>query len=426
LTNAPNALHPADGFPRDAPAGTPGSGPGQAFGFRRFARPLAGLVTIAVACLVILLAAGLFNGAFREAVPVTVVSARAGLVMNPDAKVEMHGVQVGRVASIESRPEGMAAIQLAIDPGQVHLIPENVGVDISSTTVFGAKYVRLIAPEIPARATIRRGQVIQGEHVTVEVNTVFERLSSVLSAIEPEKLNQTLTAIGSGFNGRGHKIGDTIHDLDATLSELDPSLSNLSRDIDALPEVLNAYADAAPDLLTTVNNASSLSRAIVQRQHDLDALLVSVIALGDVGNDVIGANRRSLADVLKLFNPITGLTNEYHQALYCLLAGAVRLAEIPPLRLPGAEVLAGFEWGADPYRYPSDLPKVAATGGPRCVGLPDLPFETRPPYVVADVGTNQFKYGNQGIVLNFAGLKEMLFGHIDGPPRNSAQIGMPG
>ena len=59
---------------------------------------------------------GLFQGSFTETTPVTVISQRAGLVMNPDAKVKMRGVQVGKVASIESRPDGQAVLHLAMYP----------------------------------------------------------------------------------------------------------------------------------------------------------------------------------------------------------------------------------------------------------------------------------------------------------------------
>ena len=38
----------------------------------------------------------------------------------------------------------------------------------------------------------------------------------------------------------------------------------------------------------------------------------------------------------------------------------------------------------------------------------------------------RMRYGNQGILLDSDGLKNWLFGPIDGPPRNTAQIGMPG
>ena len=104
-------------------------------------RALVGLATVAVIAGIVAVAVGLFRGSFTEAVPVTVVSRRAGLVMNPDAKVKMRGVQVGKVASIESRPNGQAALHLAMDPSQLGLIPANVLVDITSTTVFGAKFV---------------------------------------------------------------------------------------------------------------------------------------------------------------------------------------------------------------------------------------------------------------------------------------------
>ena len=69
-------------------------------------------------------------------------------------------------------------------------------------------------------------------------------------------------------------------------------------------------------------------------------------------------------------------------------------------------VLAGFLWGQERYRYPMDLPKAGATGGPQCTGLPNLPFEGVPPYVVADTGTNPWRRTYPGIVLNSDGLED--------------------
>ena len=69
-------------------------------------RPLAGLGLVVALALIVALAVGLFRGSFTETVPVTVISDRAGLVMNPDAKVKMRGVQVGKVTSIEQRADG--------------------------------------------------------------------------------------------------------------------------------------------------------------------------------------------------------------------------------------------------------------------------------------------------------------------------------
>ncbi|KUI25126.1 MCE-family protein [Mycobacterium sp. IS-1742] len=390
------------------------------------ARNVAGTLTVVAIAAIVALAVGLFNGTFTRSATVTVVSDRVGLVMSPDAKVKLHGAQVGRVAAIEALPDGRAAIRLAMDPSQLGIIPSNVLVDIGSTTVFGSKAVELVPPADPSPEPLRAGQVLDAGHVTVEINTVFEQLVAVLAKVEPARLNETLGALSQGLAGRGEKFGRTLADLDTLLADLDPSMDNLSRDIAVAPQVLDAYADAAADLLTTADNVSRISDTLVEKRNDLDALLVSAIGLADVGNDVVATNRGALTDVMRLLVPTTDLTNQYHTALNCGLAGMLPLAMAPPPPVPGVLLLDSFVLGTERYRYPQNLPKVAARGGPQCVGLPDVGYETRAPYVVSDIDANPAQYGNQGILLNSEGLKQMLFGPLDGPPRNTSQIGQPG
>ncbi len=399
---------------------------GRRFGTQGYVWPLAGLGTVVAIVAIIALAVVLFRGGFTKPVPVTVISDRAGLVMNPDAKVKMRGVQVGQVSSIEERPDGTAALHLAMDKSQLHLIPSNVGVDIASSTVFGSKFVELIPPADPSPEKLHEGQVIQGQHVTVEINTVFQQLVAVLSKIDPAKLNETLGAISSAFSGRGEQIGQTLTDAQALLAKLEPSLPNLSRDIELTAPVANAYGDAAPDLLRTVDNSIRISDSIVDEQENLDAFLVSAIGLADIGNDVVGSNRPALSNVLRLLVPTTDLLNEYAPAINCTLEGMEFVMHQPPLPDPGVLVNVAFTLGIERYRNPSNLPKVAAKGGPECMGLPYIGFGNRSKYLVTDTDANPWQYGNQGILLNSDGLKQLLFGPLDGPPRNTAQIGQPG
>jgi phospholipid/cholesterol/gamma-HCH transport system substrate-binding protein len=407
-------------------AATPVAGsPGRHFGVSSYARPLAGLATIVVILFIFAVAVGLFRGDFTDTVPVTVVSPRAGLVMNPDAAVKMRGVEVGKVASIDVRPNGEAVLHLAMQPSQMPLIPHNVLVDIASTTVFGAKFVELLPPDKP-EGQLQPKQVLDGEHVTVEVNTVFQELTSVLSTIDPAKLNETLGALASSVNGRGHKIGQMLSDLDHFLATLDPSLPALSHDLSVLPVVSNAYADYSSDLVATVKNTVKISQSIVDEQRNLDAFLISSIGLADMGNDVVGGNRQALTNVLHLLVPTTDLLNEYHEALWCGISGSLVNLHSPPLPEPTIKVLVYIGFGAERYRYPVNLPKVAATGGPQCQDLPVVPFDVAPPFVVADVGANPMEYGNPQLLWNSDALKQLLYGPIAGPPRNVFQIGQPG
>jgi phospholipid/cholesterol/gamma-HCH transport system substrate-binding protein len=89
-------------------------------------------------------------------------------------------------------------------------------------------------------------------------------------------------------------------------------------------------------------------------------------------------------------------------------------------------VNAGFTFSAERYRFPTHLPRVAATGGPQCLDLPKVPLGKFEPFVVADTGANPAEYGNPQLLINSDLLKQLLYGPIAGPPRNSAQIGEPG
>ena len=389
-------------------------------------RALTGLATVAVIAAIVAVAVGLFQGSFTESVPVTVLSPRAGLVMNVDAKVKMRGVQVGKVDSIESRPNGQAVLHLAMYPSEMHLIPSNVLVDITAPTVFGAKFVELLPPAEPSARSLHAGQVLDSQHVTVEINTVFKQLTSVLGTLDPAKLNETLGAVSQALSGRGEKIGQAFSDLDSVLVKFNPSLPALSRDIALSAPVFKAYGDASADLVRTVDNSVKISQSIVDEQHNLDALLVSAIGLADIGQDVLGANRKGLTDVLHLLAPTTDLLNEYAPALTCTFQGMVQMGKGPPLSEPSINIMASLTWGAERYRYPQNLPKVAATGGPHCMGLPKLPFNSKAKLLVADTGANPVQYGNPQVLLNFDGLKQLLYGPIDGPPRNPAQVGQQG
>jgi phospholipid/cholesterol/gamma-HCH transport system substrate-binding protein len=389
-------------------------------------RALTGLVTVAVIAAIVAVAVGLFQGSFTESVPVTVLASRAGLVMNTDAKVKMRGVQVGKVDSIEARPNGQAVLHLAMYPSDIHLIPSNVLVDLTSPTVFGAKFVELVAPAEPSARPLRAGQVLDSQHVTVEINTVFKQLTAVLGALDPAKLNETLGAVSQALSGRGEKIGQAFSDLDSFLAKFNPSIPALSRDITLSVPVFKAYGDASPDLVRIVDNSVKISKSIVDEQHNLDALLVSAIGLADIGNDVLGTNRKGLTDVFRLLAPTTDLLNEYAPALTCTFGGLAQIAKGPPLPEPSININASLTWGGERYRYPANLPRVAATGGPRCMSMPKLPYNTKAKLLVADTGANPVGYGNPQVLINSDLLKQLLYGPIDGPPRNSVGVGNQG
>jgi hypothetical protein len=55
-----------------------------------------------------------------------------------------------------------------------------------------------------------------------------------------------------------------------------------------------------------------------------------------------------------------------------------------------------------------------------------VPYDKSPEFVIADVGANPQEYGNPQLLWNSDALKQLLYGPIAGPPRNTFQVGQPG
>jgi phospholipid/cholesterol/gamma-HCH transport system substrate-binding protein len=337
---------------------------------------------ILLTCLVTvtLLCAALFNGSFRSYIFVSLTSDRAGLVMESGAKVKLRGVQVGRVAAVSGSHDG-AQISLQIYPDQIEHIPANVGAQIRATTAFGVKYVDLIYPQTPSRQRIAPGAVLHSRNVTTEVNTVFQNLVQVLRQIDPAKLNATLTAFADGLRGRGDTIGQAITDANEVLSALNARSDTVRQDWRALDGFNNTYNAAAPDILKTLAAVSTTSVTISGQAADLDALLLNAIGLSRSGIDLLGPNQANLIRAINVLQPTNDLLMKYNPEYTCLLLGAKYFLDNGGYQAIGGNgrsvVLdSTFTLGDDPYRYPDNLPIVAAKGGPGgkpgCGSLPEV------------------------------------------------------
>ena len=325
------------------------------------------------------LTAGAFSGKFQAFIPLTLVSDRAGLVMEPGAKVKFRGVQVGQVASIGTDVKA-AQLQLKMDPGPFKYLPSNLEAEIKSTTAFGSKYLDLIAPDHPSPTGLKPGAVLHSRNVTVEVNTVFENLQSVVQALDPAKLNAILAAFSESVRGKGERLGEAITDANNLLLTVNPRMETIHTDWRLFGKTTAAYSNAAQDILSILDSAATTSKTLTENQRSLDSLLLSAAGFSQTGINVIGRNEANIVRSFNLLDPTTALLNKYSPTFTCLFQGAQWYTDHggrDALGGNGYSVIldAALLFGDDPYRYPRHLPKVNATGGPggkpSCGSLPD-------------------------------------------------------
>lgn len=335
-----------------------------------------------------------FNRDFRSYADVTLASDRAGLVMDPYAKVKYRGVEVGRVKSIQAG--NPVKLQLELYPDQLKYIPANVDAEITAPTAFGAKYVALVPPSDPTARRLVDGATLRSGKVSDEVNTTFQNLVGVLDKIDVTKLNGALTALADGFRGKGDQIGPAITDADQYLSAINPRADTIRQDWRALKNFSDTYGVAAHDILTVLDAASTTSSTISDNAKALDSLLLNVIGVSDSGVNLIGPNKDNLVASINLLEPTTRLLLKYNPELTCTLLGGQNLFDkfkfLDGVGGNGYSVVldAGLLFADDPYKYPDNLPIVGQKGGPGgqpgCGSLPDVTLNWPIRYVVTNSG----------------------------------------
>ena len=363
-----------------------------------------GAIFFVVAAVVCTLVFFQFQGDFKSKMPLTMLAARSGLVLEPGSKVTYNGVAIGRVASIsevEHDGKPAAKLMLGVDPKYVQFIPANVDASIVATTVFGNKYVSFTSPKDPAPQSITADAVIDATSVTTEFNTLFETITSIAEKVDPVKLNATLSGVADAVSGLGTKFGDSIVNANAVLDDLNPRMDQFRYDIRRLGDLADVYTGASPDLWEFLDNAVKTSRTLNRQQSNLDEALMASVGFGNTGADVFERGgpylERGVHDLL----PSSQLLDEYSPELLCVIRN---YAEATPVV---TDVEAGNGYAAkvnaqilgveNRYVYPDNLPRTNARGGPG--GRPGCWAQvTRDlwptPYLVMDSGVSIAPYNH--------------------------------
>ncbi|HVV08206.1 MCE family protein [Amycolatopsis sp.] len=368
---------------------------------RRARHKLLGIAGLAMVALLVWLVVGSYAKAFTPVVHVSVLSDRSGLLMNDGADVTFRGITIGQVRGIDRVGDG-AKLDVALDPAQAQRIPADVRAEILAPTVFGAKYVELVAGPQPSAASIQDGAVVRPAQVDTEVNDVFASVVSLLRSIDPAKLNATLGALADTLRGRGNEIGDYITQLNDYLTEFNPSLPQLKQVVADTGPVATTYAAATPDLMRLLDNARVTSGTLVDKHAALDAFFVDVTGLAGNARGFLADNENLLRQSLSDLTPITGLLARYSPVFPCLFSQLNRARSYMEATVGSTRPTIGLFVQLEPaqngYRNPADLPKVAVDTGPSCYGAPYALNQLPSPYVKFDDGSDIFPSKQDGPV----------------------------
>ncbi|MGJ9413180.1 MCE family protein [Aeromicrobium sp. CF4.19] len=284
-----------------------------------------GAVFIALMVFFVWLTYAFFNKSFVDSDVVTLETTKAGSNLPKNADVKIRGMIVGSVRSIEPAGEGVT-MELAMKPELIDDIPSGVTAELVPKTLFGEKYVALLAPEGtgPSSESLQAGDTITKAEVPIEVEELLNDLYPLLQAVDPADLSYTLTAVSQALEGRGEELGETLVTANDYLQQINPDVPTLVDDVVKLGEVSDGYAEELPTIARLLRNSVTTGNTIVAKRAELAAFFDEGTRLANTLTDFVDANGDDLEALAAQNREILQVTAKYSSTFPCFLGGMAK------------------------------------------------------------------------------------------------------
>jgi phospholipid/cholesterol/gamma-HCH transport system substrate-binding protein len=256
--------------------------------------------------------------AFRDVVTIKLETDKVGNQLAVKSDVKARGVFVGHVSKITPTPNG-AVLDLQINPAHAAQIPKDSSARIMPKTLFGERYVQLTFESLSG-PRMAEGDVIAQDRssAAIELGQSFEKLLPVLRAVQPHKLNSTLTAMANALDGRGKELGQTLSELGKYFGELNPHLPELQQNLRELAKFSDNLESVAPELIETLDNFRTSSKTLVDKRENLAATFATVNIASQDLEEFIRANKDNIITVNKVSKKTLQLLAKYSPSVPCV------------------------------------------------------------------------------------------------------------
>ncbi|HVX54030.1 MCE family protein [Nocardioides sp.] len=317
-----------------------------------------------------------YNKAFTHRTDITLTTTSMGNALEKGSDVKYHGVPVGTVTQIVPAGHG-ARLTLALDPSVAKNLPSTTTALLLPKTLFGERYVDLVAPTGATPGGLHAGATIaqDSSDEAVQLQDVFDHMLPMLQALEPQKLAATLGELAAMLRGEGDAIGDDMASWAAYFRKINPEVPQMTSDFAALGKVADEYADAVPDLLNALDTMTTTSATLASQQTQLSQVFATVTSAGDTTTGWMNDNSQTITVLSKQSRKALAAVAPYASEFPCLLKATADYVPVMDKTLgkgtkePGMHVVLNVEPSRGKYVAGKDKP-VRASGGPRC------PYET--------------------------------------------------
>lgn len=323
-----------------------------------------------------------YNKVFVSSVDVKLTTDEIGNALQKGSDVKYHGVPVGQVNEV-SNAGGGAVLTLALDPETSKTLPRGVTARMLPKTLFGERYVDLIAPAAVSNVGLSTGDTIVQDtsDEAVELEEVFDELLPLLRSIQPDKLAAMLGELSTMLRGQGRDLGDSLVKWGDYFGRLNPLVPAMVDDLERLTSVAGTYNEALPNLLSALDSMTTTSKTLVDRRTELKDVYANVITSADTTRGWLGENQNTIEILSRESRAALAAVVPYAKQFPCLLRATREFVPVMDGILgkdteePGIHVQLNVVESRGKYLPGQDAPTFSTGGEARC------------PYVTGQIGT---------------------------------------
>ncbi|GAA3445912.1 MCE family protein [Planomonospora venezuelensis] len=223
----------------------------------------------------------------------------AGLHVGDQVKIA--GAPVGQVDSIEvvnGRAEVTMSVQTSVR------VPSDSSAAVRWRNTIGQRVVYLEPGT--AKDMLGDGARVRRTSSVVDIGALVSDLGPLTRSLDPEQINQLLTAAGQALDGNQKnipKLVENLDDLTTTVAERKKIIQGLLEDY---ATVTGVVARRDEQISRLVDNLVTLTDAFARNRKLIDEALVELSTTVRVNDRVLGENSREFGRVVDSMTRLTG------------------------------------------------------------------------------------------------------------------------
>ena len=231
--------------------------------------------------------------------------------LNKDDNVKVAGVVVGKVTGIKvvnhgpgRAADGTGRARVTLSVHKSVRLPVNTTALIRWRNLLGQRYVYLLPPDATNSdpVVLRNGETLSQTTSVVDIGELFNKLGPIVTAIQPDKVNEFLQAFTEALSGNEESLRaslDNLAQITASVAAHDDAIGRLVGNVNTVAATLSSRDQ---EIRTVVDNLVAISGTFSENTQVVDDAITNLAQVSTNVDRLLNANRGQIDRILANVN----------------------------------------------------------------------------------------------------------------------------